>query len=330
MSITDKLVTKEDPFHVHKTLGIACLLSYIFRFCNYGAESDCLFAHHPEWTLPTFALHALLNISALLFHIPQRRISSGYRIWPEYRLHSFIFLSYTLLVMTTFWVEQRYQLSRQHYVNYIITMMSMAAADVASWSAGKYQSNSIRQLEAPPSLKFFFAFAQFIAKSTLMYTPSRRYSTFYFFSLIIQVNAFMMTLRRKNVFSHNQLIAMYGLLLTIGLGIIFRELFDFGGGWMTTHVVLSMACVSFLMRAGPRLPQTIQFLHNKYVIWTVMGAILNFCFLPRYEANPNDPELHSIVKRTSRASVSLVLLFAYYKLSYTKQRQSTDGFKKAS
>ena len=331
-TVLDKLVTKEDPFHVHKTLGLACLFIYAVRFYHYysdGRESDCFFATHPQYTLPTFILHVLLNLTSLIFDIPQKRISSGYRIWPEYRWHSLIFLCYTLLVMTCFWVEDHYEFPRLHFVNYVITMLVMAAADLASWSVGHTnQSNSIRQLEAPASVKIFFSWAQFIAKATLMYTPSRRYSTFYFFALIIQVNAFMMTLRRKNVFPQAVLVGVYGLLLTIGLYIIFTELFVYGGGWMTCHVILGMACISFLLRAGPRFPKQFRLLHNKYIIWTIMGAILNLWFLPRFNNLKNaadEEKLYQVVKSVSFTSLILVILFAYHKLSDT----GNDSKKKA-
>lgn len=84
-----QLVTKEDAFHIHKTLGMLCLVSFLFRLALAG-ESDMGFgaAQYPALTVPTIVLHLLLSLSALEFKIPQRRISSGYRIWPEYRLHS--------------------------------------------------------------------------------------------------------------------------------------------------------------------------------------------------------------------------------------------------
>jgi hypothetical protein len=42
-----KLITKEDPIHVHKTLGILVLLSFIYRLSQYG-ETDMGFANKPN------------------------------------------------------------------------------------------------------------------------------------------------------------------------------------------------------------------------------------------------------------------------------------------
>jgi hypothetical protein len=77
-----QLITKEDPMHLHKSLGILCVLSYLFRLVQTG-ETDMGFATMTAWTIPTVLLHLALNVSALEFKIPNKRISSGYRIWPE-------------------------------------------------------------------------------------------------------------------------------------------------------------------------------------------------------------------------------------------------------
>lgn len=70
-----KLFTKEDSYHVHKTLGILVLCSYIWRLPKLGRE-DMGFRSYPEWTLPTLFLHLCLNLSSFEFHIPALRIKS--------------------------------------------------------------------------------------------------------------------------------------------------------------------------------------------------------------------------------------------------------------
>jgi hypothetical protein len=312
-SIIEKLVTSEDPYHVHKTLGIAVLVSFLVRACNYG-ESDCLFATYPNLTLPTVVLHLLLNASSFQFHIPSRRIATGYRIWPEYRLHALCFLSYTLLIILTMWVEEAYNLPRLHWANYLITMTIMLAADRASASAGKYQSNSIRDLEVPAWVKFYFSYAQFTGKSACLYFPARRYTFFYFAAFGLQLNPFLMTLRRKNVASHNLLVAIYGFALLFVTFIAATEVFQHGGGWMTVHYLHSISCLAFMMRIGPRFPRAVQFLHNKYVIWTIMSGILHFWFLPRLQdGGESNHDFYSLVKHMSIASGVVVHSYGWYK-----------------
>lgn len=82
-----KLVTREDPKHIHKILGFLVLLSFLYRFTQLG-QQDLGFVNKPNLTIPTIMLHLALNLSAFEFTLPKRRITTGYRIWPEYRLHS--------------------------------------------------------------------------------------------------------------------------------------------------------------------------------------------------------------------------------------------------
>lgn len=80
--VIEKLVTKEDPLLVHKTLGVLVLSSFAWRLSKtVSYESDMGFASHPEWTIPTFFLHLCLNLSSFEFHIPKQRIKEGGRIW---------------------------------------------------------------------------------------------------------------------------------------------------------------------------------------------------------------------------------------------------------
>ena len=54
------LFTAEDTFSFHKTLGIACLFSYAYRFANVG-ESDMKF-DASNATLFWIAVHAALRV----------------------------------------------------------------------------------------------------------------------------------------------------------------------------------------------------------------------------------------------------------------------------
>ena len=64
-----KLITKHDPFHIHKILGVLVLLHYAYRF----------------------VLLFRLSWSSLLLPLPSKRNFSEPMIWPEFRLHSIVF-----------------------------------------------------------------------------------------------------------------------------------------------------------------------------------------------------------------------------------------------
>lgn len=80
----EKLVTREDAYHLHKVFGILSLLSAAVRLglvlCYGNEESDLGFRSHPEWTWPTLAAHLALGASSFQFRIPVLRIRDGGRI----------------------------------------------------------------------------------------------------------------------------------------------------------------------------------------------------------------------------------------------------------
>jgi hypothetical protein len=167
------MVTREDKFHIHKTLGALCLLSYIFRLAQIG-ETDMGFSRFPALTVPTLILHLLMNLSSFLFQIPSKRILSGYRIWPQYRLHSLVFLSRALLTMAVVYYEDAHGLEPNYDINLGLVFLGLLASDTAT-SAVKpeYRSNTIRDLDTLKSIQFCFILAQFYGTSVFLYGMRR-------------------------------------------------------------------------------------------------------------------------------------------------------------
>ena len=94
ISLYEKLVTHEDPFHIHKTMGIYCLSNFLFQLSYYFL--------YREMKLSTFVMipHILLHVTSFVFRVLQNRpvtqdnkiISKmSMFIWEELRIHSFIF-----------------------------------------------------------------------------------------------------------------------------------------------------------------------------------------------------------------------------------------------
>jgi hypothetical protein len=306
----NQLITKEDPLHVHKILGVLVLCSYIWRLPKVlSYESDMGFRSHPEWTLPTFVLHACLNLTSFKFHIPSLRIKSGGgRIWPEYRLHSLIFGARCIACMAINWYEDYFRIGEPNYtLNYIVVMLTMVAADYASATV-RHRSNSIQELSAPPGAKFFFSVMQFMATSAALCGHHRRYDIFFYNLFVIQLTPFTMTLRRKNLVSHTFIVVFYGLMLGYGgyVGLIAVK-YDLG-------VLRLVACMAVLWRLGP-FP-----LKNKYFIWTVMHILLETVFRPVMR-NRNDPnnllEWYHLLDISDLLSLA-VLAFGIYR-QFAKQ-----------
>lgn len=264
-----ELITKDDPFHLHKTLGILCLISYIWRLSQWGPERDMAFATHPHYTLPTILLHLLLNLSSFEFKLPPRRIDSGYRIWPEYRAHSLVFLCRSLATMLLTYFEKMYNMTPNYWINLVIVLVTMAAADTGS-SLTDHQSGFSRKLQVPNMVKYYFSVAQLWATTGIIY-GIRRYSVQLLYCLIIQINAFLMTLRRKNLAGHYLLVSVYGFLLVAGILTCTAELFIWDG-WKAVLIFCIAANTASVIRLSPK---KIPLMDNKYLMWIVIACFVS-------------------------------------------------------
>jgi hypothetical protein len=269
-----QLMTKEDPNHIHKTFGILVLLSYIYRLyqCAMSTESDMGFVTHPQYTIPTIVLHLLLNATSFIFKIPNKRISSGYRIWPEYRLHSFIFLCRNLACMLLFYIEQTYYTNPPqefHLMNIVIILCTMAAADISSYYQGpNHTSGFARELDVPAIVKYFFSMAQLGATAMILH-GQRRYTMHFIMIIIIQGNAFLMTIRRKNLASHTVLTSIYGFALA-GAGIMAHWEYSRANSNVRRAVAL-IGFTATILRTGPRcIPGLSLIQNNKYLLWITL------------------------------------------------------------
>jgi len=264
-TIIDKLFSskEEDQYlHMHKILGITALVSYIYRYANLG-EGDGNFGPNFH-TLLFIVHHWLLNASAFIFHIPQRRIGDGgFRIWPEYRIHSLVFASRSLACMLLIWMEQETnQVGKWYMVDTCIVLVTCAAADYGSRLQGEHRSNTVRGTGyTDPYGKWFASEMQFQLTAICM-VGVRRYTMHLTAVAVIQLNSFLMTLRRKNVASHEVLTAAYGVLLLGALIISYVD--DEYSNMMV--VSGTYGCLAIIFRMG--------FGMDKYVMWTLLGASL--------------------------------------------------------
>ena len=307
MEIYTKLITKEDSSGLHKVLGFACLVSFLMRLSLVG-KSDMGF--DGSWSTPaTLGLHLSLSLSSFAFKIPSKRITTGYRIWPEARLHALVFAcrSFACIMYTWWWKRRQAKEDAEDkdgasdlffcMGNTFIVLLSCAAADLASYSVGPlYRSHTIRDLKAPSAAKYFFSVMQFHATAACL-LGSRRYTTQFLFVLVIQVNAFLMTLQRRNIASHSVLLVIYGLMLAIGFTLKSLEDLSQGIFWL----VHTMANFAVLLRIGLRV--------NKYLLWTGMGWVVHVVLrLENYRGFASDDILWQACVASYAAIVGLGFL----------------------
>jgi len=262
------LFTHEDSKQIHKLLGFGCLLSYAYRFAKVG-ERDMGFSAS-SGTLASIALHMTLSGSSMIFNIPRKRTLTHYRIWPEYRLHSIVFAFRSLLTMLLFWVEALMGIEEPVYpLNTLLVLLCFGASDYASYSVGDAHSKSIRDLDVPPPVQFAFSWIQFHGTYNCILAV-RRYSTFFIYVWIVQFNAFVMTVQRKNIFASGPLLCVYGFMLLFGYCVVTYEMVRAGGWtlWAAANAIANAAAI--LRMSGSWLGG------KKYLMWGLIGVFTHF------------------------------------------------------
>ena len=172
------LFTKEDGFNFHKFFGLFALLNFIYRF-RFVGPSDMNFKTTGLATPVCFFMHAMLSASSLIFKIPIKRIAEGSRIWPEYRLHSIIFAYRSLACLLVTYLELKYGGETRYYLNGLIVVGTLLAADFGTWWVGPAgRSSTIQGLDAPPFMRYFFSVMQFHATAGAKNRNPRTFCTF--------------------------------------------------------------------------------------------------------------------------------------------------------
>lgn len=115
--VAQRLITKEDPIHLHKVLGIMALVSFYYRYAVVRGSANLLgFGDNLSLDYLTMAIHMALSGSAIIFHVLRNRLfSHPLIIYEEYRLHAIVFtLRGTLVYLFAVFVKpavQQYALS---------------------------------------------------------------------------------------------------------------------------------------------------------------------------------------------------------------------------
>lgn len=261
MSVLDKLITDEDPFHIHKLHGIYCLCNYFFQFTNYY--------YHKTMILNPYILapHIMLHVTSFVFQVLSRRpvtndgkiISKmSMFIWSELRLHSLLFgwRSCFSIIFPEYSV--------------LIVFATMILADIATWCYGTpnittVRGNNLMEKKSMTKIMYssFFSTSQmgatiicagFFMKS---YEPN---PVLVFCTLpAIQTSAFGMTLLRKNIITKE----IWQLIYSLELILVYVF-------WFLEYENLDIAYYSILA-------YTLRFNGlSKYLIWTAFYLVNDY------------------------------------------------------
>ena len=254
-----KLATKEDPYHIHKILGAICL-------CHFGYRYYLLFSRGcmnlDNTTAAVFVgIHGALSCSSLIFHIPGIRNKTAPMIYPEYRLHSILFVLRS--VVCYFFVYNRFSIVYRFAACY----STMILADIVTFAYSNHlYTTTMRDM---PFDKRIGEEEQ--RKITMMQSSQQIGATLYMLGNLdscfspmfaIQLAAFLMTLVRKSIIDSNAWHLLYNLSLWINAFCFFSLPIEY----VLVQPVLYYAFYYWRFSFG-RTPPNI-FYGNKYVGWT--------------------------------------------------------------
>lgn len=262
----NKLITKEDPFHLHKFCGFLCLVNYIYQYYQYFV--------HSRYDLNKYTLlpHLLLHATSFVFKVLERRpIESKLNmfIWNELRIHAMLFA-----------YRGCFSILFPNY-GFGISLLTMILADTTTYICGTPGISTVRGQQYKVGKRSvwkemggaFFSISQFGATiiTTGLFQPHP--SAILIFSTLppIQTSAFGMTLIRKNIINKQTWTLVYALELLFTYCIWYKEYGNLN--------VLYFSLLFYILRR-----QRI----SKYVLW--MSAYhIDFLLKLFLETNPYSP-----------------------------------------
>jgi len=253
-----KLVTREDPFHLHKLMGVACLGNFFYRYWLVIVYGN-MFLYSPAG-IYSIALHALLSLSSLVFHVPSNRIQGKPMIYPEMRLHTIVFTMRSVLCCLT------YYFSYSQYTRMAIIFLTMMSADLVTYICNRDGSNgtTIRNMPYDPNVSEETKEAVKLMNSRMQIGATLfmlgNIDSAFFPMFAIQLSALLSTLVRKSIISAN----MWHIVYALSLG---------------TNVALYMTSfpLSYMVIQG--LSYTVytevffKYNTNKYLNWSIIFAL---------------------------------------------------------
>lgn len=245
-----KLVTYEDRFHLHKSLGILCLINFTYRYYRFIIKGDMNF-HNDYDIFLTISIHLLLGITSLIFRISSLRHTKLRIIYPELRLHNILFTLRSLVCFL--FCYYNFHISYR----FLTCLMTSILADIISYFLKQgttirdvvfYDGMSERSIKRE---RLEYSDAQLGATIIMLGSCDMIFGTL----LPIQIAPFTMTLVKKGIiggkFSH--LIYSYCLLINYILPV-----------YNTPYVIKFglMKIIASYMRFKYNI--------NKYIMWMII------------------------------------------------------------
>jgi NAD(P)H-flavin reductase/lipid-A-disaccharide synthase-like uncharacterized protein len=271
-----KLITHEDKFHIHKTMGLVSLLNYFYLLfdCFYsGATADMTLRSVDGGFIGLTWVHSILSLSALQFLIPRTRTGILPMIWQEFRAHSIVFAVRSFLIINVLYFlfhhsddSERTLSPTAIALRLAIVLLAMKLADVSTeylrenkkettTATMPYWSDCPAAFQS--AIKYFYTHSQFMATVVCLFGKIPYVLAVAF---PIQIASFLMTLVRKNIISAFWYHVFYGGSLLI------VYLINMADPLLYPVIILGIALI--YIRVHLKL--------NKYALWTLVALIGGF------------------------------------------------------
>ena len=275
-----KLATKEDPYHIHKTLGVICLANYGYRYYLLFTRGDMDLDNNLAAVL--VIIHVALSCTSLIFHIPAVRNKNAPMIYPEYRLHSILFATRSCVCFFLTW----YRFSIVY--KFATCYLTMLFADYVTAIHDNPECPKTTTMRDMPFDRRIREEDQ--RQITLMQSSQQIGATLYMLGNLetcfspmfaIQLSAFLMTLVRKNIIDSTAWHIIYNLSLWINAFCFYSRSLPIG--YVVFQPAIYFAFYYWRFSLIPRQNSgSFVILGNKYIGWTAVFAAFYFYDTARF------------------------------------------------
>jgi hypothetical protein len=305
-----KLITHEDKFHIHKTMGVISLLNYFYLLfdCFYsGTEAEISLRSVDGGFIGLTWVHTILSLSALQFLIPRTRTGILPMIWQEFRAHSIVFAVRSFLIITALYFFFNHSDDNTKdttisptaiAVRLAFVLLAMKMEDVSTEYLRENRKETTTATmpywsDCPASLqsviKYFYTHSQFMATVVCLFGKIPYILAVAF---PIQIASFLMTLVRKNIISAFWYHMLYGGSLLI--------VYLINAADPRLYPIILVGIALIYARVHMKL--------NKYILWTLVALIGGFA---KYATSDN-VSTDDIMTRLLWMAVPFLSFLYYY------------------
>ena len=304
-----KLVTREDPYHVHKVLGFIALLNYGYMMVDLiygGCRGVFVLRKIDSSFFILLFLHACLSLSSLQFKVPIQTSYSTITINAQYRGHSilFVFRHISLILVLCFTRGIVTDLATT-----FIGLFSMYSADFVSRKLGTPKKGLISSwsfwdscnLRIRDCLLSLYSYSQ-LTVTYILITGKSSVELNMYALFVLQITAFMLTLSKKGILSTYQFHSIYASWFIL-LPILYSRCAYVRG------VDLIFGFITWILRTKLNVNKfflwtTVSILylttkHTKSILWIVVATGINcsvfYSFKYCYDAPRKIGLYHSII-----------------------------------